>query len=291
MRPATRPRRRLGRLALAGLLVYAGVCIAMFALQRSLLYHPDPTLAVPDGRRLPGVQAVTLATGDGERLVAWWRPSASTGGPVVIYLHGNAAHLGARTERLAWLVDRGTGLLAVNWRGYGGSTGQPSEAGLIADARAAWDALTTAAPASLPGRGAPVAPSRIVLFGESLGTTVAVRLAAQVDPGALVLDSGFLSVLDVAQRHYPWLPVSALLRDPLRADLAAPSVQAPVLQVHCADDPVTPTPSARALHTLFPRAEPMVIVDGRCHTPPLTRWEAPLRDFLERLGSQAAARP
>lgn len=276
--------RALVRTAVLLLVAYAAVCAAMFGLQRSLLYHPDASSAVPDPARLPDVRRVTLATADGERLVAWWRPPPTDRAPVVVYLHGNAAHLGARTERLAWLAEQGVGVLAVSWRGYGGSTGSPDEAGLHADARAAWRSLVDAADATLPGRGAAVAPSRIVLFGESLGTTVAVMLAAEVGPGGVVLDSGFLSVLDVARRSYPWLPVARLLRDPLRADLAAPRVRAPVLQVHCTDDPVTPAASARALHARLPAALPLQWVEGRCHTPSVAGWADALSAYLRLVG-------
>lgn len=261
----------------------------MYALQRSLQYRPDAREVAPSEVWLPQVQALRLATADGERLVAWWSPPRDERAPVVLYLHGNGANLAARDRRFAWLIARGAGLLAVSWRGYGGSTGTPTEAGLREDTRAAWQALTAAPGAGRvaiepagAGPAAPIAPPRIVVFGESLGTTLAVMLAAEVAPRAVVLDSGFSSALHVAQASYPWLPVAWLMKDPLRADLAAPRVQAPVLQVHCRDDPVTPRAAAERLHALLPRAEPIVTVDDRCHTPSLRRWEQALEAFLAR---------
>lgn len=110
-------------------------------------------------------------------------------------------------------MAEGAGLYAVSWRGYGGSTGTPTEAGLLADARAAY--------ADLRKR---IAAERILLFGESLGTTVALILAAQSPVRALLLDSSFSSALDVARGRFPWLPVSLILADTYRADLAAARV-------------------------------------------------------------------
>jgi uncharacterized protein len=283
------------------LALYLAFGTLLWSAQRSMIFPADPRPAVLDPATLPGVQAVTLHTADGERLVAWWAPPAREGAPVHLYLHGNGATLQARAGRFAWIVARGDGLLAVSWRGYGGSTGSPSEAGLMADARSAWLALTDAAEAGdrgarsdalgatpLPGRGPALPPSRVLLFGESIGTTVAVKLAAELSaagqpPAALVLDSAFPSVEAIAREHYPFFPVGRLLRDPLRADLAAPAVTSPVLQIHCRDDPVTSRAAGERLHALLPRALPLVIVDGRCHTPPLHRFEAELGAFVARL--------
>jgi pimeloyl-ACP methyl ester carboxylesterase len=277
-RGAARGVAVLATLALA----YAAVSGGLFLGQRSLLYRPDPTPALPPAPQLPQAQAVTLHTADGERLVAWWRPPPRPGAPVVLYLHGNGGNLATRSGRFGWFEAQGLGLLAVSWRGYGGSTGRPSEVGLQADAAAAWQALTAAQDTTLPGRDAALPAAQVLLFGESLGTAVAVQLAGQVQPGALVLDSGFSSVLALARQRYGWLPVSLLLRDPLRADLAAPGVQSPVLQVHCEQDPVTPRALAEALHALLPQAEPLVSVPGRCHTPSLRAYEATLVDFIAR---------
>jgi hypothetical protein len=199
-------------------------------------------------------------------------PPRHEGVPVYLYLHGNGANLATRDRRLAWLTEGGAGLLAVSWRGYGGSSGRPHEAGLLTDARTAYRTLA-----------ARVDPARIVIFGESLGTTVAVMLAAEVPVAALVLDSSFASALDIAQGSYPWLPVRWLLRDTYRADLAAPRVRVPVLQVHCRDDPVTPLASAQRLQARLPGRRPLVMVEGRCHTPRIAEFEPALRRFVEGL--------
>lgn len=265
-------RTALHALAFVGL-AYAVLCAAMFLLQRSLQYFPDRSPMDPAAAGLPQAQSETLLAADGERLVAWWVAPRDAAAPVYLYLQGNGAHLHARAPRFAQLVADGAGLLAPSWRGYGGSTGSPTEAGLRLDARAAYDAL----------RGRGVAPERIVLYGESLGGALAVMLAAEQPVRALLLDSAFDSALDVARGAYPWLPVRWLLRDTYRADLAASRVGVPVLQVHCEDDPVTPLASALALHARLARAAPLHRIGGRCHVPSLALYDATRAAFVESL--------
>ena len=264
--------RRVGSWLLRLLVLYLALCAAMFLLQRKLQYRPSPAPMDVAAARVPGMVAETLTTPDGESIVVWWRAPRDPTSPVYLYLPGNGANLLSRDARLRRLAESGAGFMAVSWRGYGGSSGSPDEPGLLTDARTAYAALVQRAPAA-----------RIVFFGESLGTTVAVLLAAERTAAALVLDSSFASALDVAERRYGWLPVRWLMRDPLRADLAAPKVQVPVLQIHCSDDPVTPIASARQLHALLPQRRPLVLIDGRCHTPPMRRFEAALDDFVATL--------
>ena len=254
----------------AGLLAaYLAACAAMFFFQHRLQFRPNPSPMDLAAANLPDARAETLDTADGERIVVWWQPPRDATAPVYLYLPGNGANLMSRDGRLRRLAQSGAGFMAVSWRGYGGSSGRPSEAGLMTDARTAYAALAQRAD-----------PSRIVVFGESLGTTVAVLLAAERPAAALVLDSSFASVQDVAESRYWWLPVRWLITDPFRADLAAPQVRVPVLQVHCRDDPVTPIDSARRLNALLPQRRPIATVEDRCHTPSLARFDAWVRDFV-----------
>ena len=125
------------------------------------------------------------------RLIAWHVPPHGTK-PVVVYFHGNAGALDLRAGRFRWLTADGTGLVALSYRGYGGSTGKPTEDGLILDATAAYDFATARYPAR-----------RIVLWGESLGTAVAIALAAEREVGGLILDAPFTSIADVGAAAYP----------------------------------------------------------------------------------------
>jgi uncharacterized protein len=253
------------------MLIYVGLCTVMYFAQRGMQYRPDPSVMNPLSASLPRAVQETVATSDGERVVTWWIAPRDVNAPVYLYLHGNGANLQNRAARFAKLSESGAGVMAVSWRGYGGSTGSPTEAGFRIDARAAYDALVMT-------KG--VNTNRIVVFGESLGTTVATMLASEVPIAALLLDSSFDSALDVAARAYPWLPVRWLLRDQFRADLAALKVRAPVQQFHCSVDPVTPLASAQSLHARFTNARPIYVLDGSCHVPPVTRFHTQLLAFV-----------
>src|ERR1700742_1199860 len=154
---------------------YGGLLGVIYVSQRALMYFPDPTRTPPARAGLPQAEEVVLTASDGEKLVAW-HVAARGDKPVVLYFQGNAGALNLRSHRFAWIIADGDGLLALSYRGYGGSTGEPSEDGLIRDARAAYDY----AAARYPGK-------RIVLFGESLGTGVAVALASEREVGGLIL--------------------------------------------------------------------------------------------------------
>jgi fermentation-respiration switch protein FrsA (DUF1100 family) len=169
-----------------------------------------------------------LDTADGERLVAWHiAPQADK--PVVIYFHGNGGSLRYRVGRFHDLAADGTGLLALSYRGYGGSSGSPTEAGLIADARAAYGYATARYPAG-----------RIALWGESLGSGVAVALAAEQPVARMVLEAPFTSAADVGAAAYWFIPVRLLMKDQFRSDLRIGKVTAPVLVLHGDRDAVVP---------------------------------------------------
>src|SRR5262245_12489052 len=152
---------------IAGVVGYLGVLALMYFAQRALMYFPDVARTPPSAAGLPLAEEVVLQTQDGEKVIAWHVPPRGEK-PVVLYFHGNGGALDLRAGRFRKLVADGTGLLALSYRGYGGSTGTPTEAGLIRDAQAAYDFAVARFP-----------PERIVLWGESLGTGVAVALAAE----------------------------------------------------------------------------------------------------------------
>src|ERR1035437_2562640 len=148
-------------LVIAAVLGYGGLLALMYVFQRALLYFPDSNHVLPAQAGLPQAQEVTLTSGDGEKLIAWFVDPRGDQ-PVVLYFEGNAEGLAARIAHCSWLTAAGTRLLALCYRGYGGPTGRPTEVGLIRDAGAAYDF----ARARYPAR-------RIVLFGESLGPAAA----------------------------------------------------------------------------------------------------------------------
>jgi hypothetical protein len=175
----------------------------------------------------PQAEEVVLDTDDGEKIVAWHLPPKGDK-PVVLYFHGNGGTLPVRVDRFQRIAAAGVGLVAIDYRGYGGSTGSPSERGLIEDARAAY----AFAAARYPGR--------IVLWGESLGTGIAVALAAERDVGGVILDAPFSSIADVGAAAYPFAPVRWLIKDPFHSDRRIARVHAPLLIRHGEGDAVVP---------------------------------------------------
>ena len=217
---------------------YVAVLALMYAFQRKLLYFPDPKRTPPHVAGLPQAEEVQLASSDGERLIAWHAAPRGER-PVVLYLHGNAGALDLRAGRFEAVIADGTGLLALSYRGYGGSSGKPSEAGLINDALAAYDFAAARYP-----------PQRVVLWGESLGTAVAIALAAERAVGGLILDAPFTSIADVGAAAYPFVPVRRLIKDAFRSDRRISRVAAPILALHGERDTIVPIHFGEALFAL-----------------------------------------
>jgi uncharacterized protein len=209
--------------------IYLAALSGMYVFQRDFMYFPSRLDPAPKTLGLSGVERVELATPDGETLVLWYAPPAE-GRPVLLFLHGNAGSIADRADRLAFYKSRGFGAAFLSWRGYGGSTGQPSERGLLADAKAAYDHLR--------GLGHPA--DRIVLVGESLGTGPAVQTAATNPVGAVVLEAPYSAAVDIARRAYPWLPVGLLMKDQYRSRDHIAKVRAPILILHGEADQVIP---------------------------------------------------
>ena len=216
--------------------VYGGVVGGLYAFQRRLLYHPRVTRPPLDDLVTLGVREVELTTRDGLTLFSWYLPPRS-GRPVIAYFHGNGGNIGYRAERLRRFAREGYGVLLAEYRGYGGNPGAPSEAGLFADGEAALDFLDHHA----------VGPGEMVLWGESLGSGVAVYLAATREIAALILEAPFTSVAAIAQRRYPFIPAAWLLHDRFDSLSRIPKVTAPLLILHGERDRVVPVRHGRKL--------------------------------------------
>ena len=187
---------------------YALTVVGLTAFQRRLQYFPDRRLTELAKTGISGGEELRLTTADGETLVAWHFPPKD-GRPLILYFHGNGGALVDRVPRFRMLTARGYGLLAVSYRGYGGSSGSPTQSGLMQDGEAAYR--------EAQARG--YDGNRIVLMGASLGTGVAIALAATREAAALVLEAPYLSSLDVARAHYSIFPVRWLMLDQFRSDL------------------------------------------------------------------------
>jgi fermentation-respiration switch protein FrsA (DUF1100 family) len=227
-------------------LIYGGLLALMYVFQRALMYFPDTARTPPAQAGLPQAEEVTLTSSDGERLIAWHvAPRANK--PVVLYFQGNGGASNLRVGRFSWLIADGTGLLALSYRGYGGSSGKPSEEGLIRDARAAYDFARARYPAK-----------RIVLFGESLGSAVAIALAAECEIGALILDAPFTSMVDIGAAAYPFAPVRWLIKDTFHSDERIVRVSAPLLVLHGERDSIIPISFSEKLFAVAREPKRMV---------------------------------
>jgi fermentation-respiration switch protein FrsA (DUF1100 family) len=234
--------------------IYILMIVGLAVFQRRLQYFPDRHLADPAQAGLSGVEDLRLTTGDGETLVAWYVP-AKDGHPLILYFHGNGGALVDRVPRFRALAASGYGLLALSYRGYGGSTGSPTQKGLMEDAETAY----------LEARSRGYNGDRIVLIGESLGTGVAITLAARHEAAALVLDSPYSSAVEVAAAHYPIFPVNWLMFDRFRSDLAIGGVHIPILVLHGDEDDVIPISLARRLFELANEPKSFMVVSGGKH--------------------------
>jgi uncharacterized protein len=220
---------------------YLVVLGALYGMQRPLLYGSEINRikVAPAEAGLPEARALSLTTADGETLSAWFVAPSDGGKPVYLYFHGKDGSLPQRVHQIRAMAVDGTGVLAIDYRGFGASSGRPTEAGLYQDGEAAYQWLREG-----------VAASRIVLVGESLGTGVAVWLAAQEPAAVLILKAPFTSAVDIAAERYPFVPVHWFMKDQFRSDHFIGRVHMPVLIQHGERDTVVPVAYGKRLFVL-----------------------------------------
>ncbi|MFO1111871.1 MAG: alpha/beta fold hydrolase [Bradyrhizobium sp.] len=233
---------------------YAGGLAALFVLQRSMLFPvPSTERIAPAAAGFPRVEEHVLTTADGEKIVAWHVP-ARPGRPVVLYFHGNGDYLAGFFPRFHELVADGIGIIAPAFRGYSGSSGAPSEQGLLRDAAAAYGFAIVRYSAD-----------RIVAWGFSLGTGVAVALAAEQPVNRLILEAPYSSTADVAASLFWFAPVRMLMRDSFRSDQRIAGVKVPLLVMHGTDDRAIPIRFGERLFALAPGPKRFVEFRGGGH--------------------------
>jgi hypothetical protein len=234
-------------------LIYVGVLVLLYVFQRSLQYLPDTRHIPPD---VVGYDAeeISLTTEDGETIYAWWQPPQDER-PVILHFHGNAGNLAYRAERYRQFTDAGYGLLAITYRGYGGSTGSPNEAALVRDSELAIKFLQDRA----------IASSDIVIYGESLGTGVAVQRAARTSIRALILEAPFPSAWAVAKRVYSIFPVRTLMKDKFESFRFINEIDAPLLIIHGRRDDVIPFEFGKALFQMASEPKQFAAFDAAGH--------------------------
>ena len=255
--------------------------MALWALQRQLIYFPDTTPVPPASQVIDGARDVTLSTADGLELGAWFVPAAPTEGRedrgyAVLVAPGNGGSRLGRATLAERLSERGFAVLLMDYRGYGGNPGSPSEHGIVLDADAAVVALTEL--------GYP--PGRTIYLGESLGTGVVAALARRAPPAAMVLRSPFTELADVGAHHYPWLPVRLLLSDRFDVVENVRQSEVPLVVVYGDQDSVVPSKLSAAVADAAPGLVDEVVLEGVDHNDPVMFGE-PVVDAVEEAARAA----
>lgn len=235
---------------------YLFISAGLFLAQRTLLFHPPADPGLPSAYGLEEAQVVDITSEVGLKLKSWYI-APQNGKPVLVHLPGNASSLANRAPMAAQLATLGYGQLIVGYRGYSGNPGSPTEAGLYADARA-----------NLKWLGA----QPFVLMGESLGTGVAVQMATEFQPKAVILESPYASIAATAQYHYWWLPAYWLVRDRFDSLSKISHVHVPLLVVQGDSDPVVPTKFGRMVFAAANEPKQALWLEDIGHMP----WRSPL---------------
>jgi uncharacterized protein len=273
--PQHRWKRQAKRLIVITIVTYLGVCLLISALQAKLIYFPSRGYdSTPRGVGLD-YESVTLTAADGVRLAAWFVHRSDAKG-YIVFCHGNAGNIADRLASLKMLHQIGYATLIIDYRGYGESEGKPSEEGLYMDAEAAWRYL-------VDDRG--IAADRVVLFGRSLGGAVAIELAKRHKPGALVVESTFTSLVDVARHHYRLLPVNLLLRHRYESITKVPNITCPKLFLHGSEDDLIPIELGKRLFEAAAEPKEFVATPGGHNEAGFSysfEFLQQLADFLDR---------
>ncbi|MBR0800212.1 alpha/beta fold hydrolase [Bradyrhizobium jicamae] len=234
--------------------VYLAGLAWLFIKQREMLFPIPPVgRTAPAAAGFPEAEEHVLTSADGEKVIVWHVP-AQPGRPVVLFFPGNGDFLAGRVARFKGVVADGTGLVALSYRGYAGSSGYPSEQGLLQDAAAAYAFAM-----------ARYSAERIVVWGFSLGTGVAVAIAAEHPVGRLILEAPYTSTAEVAGALFPYVPVSLLMRDQFHSDRRIARVTAPLLIMHGTDDPAIPIRFGERLFGLAREPKQFVRFPGGGH--------------------------
>lgn len=243
------------------LLGYLAIALLVFVAQASLLYLPHiPTRDIEQTPLDIGLafEELQLETPDGEVLHGWFLPGSpgddeTSRDTAVLILHGNAGNISHRLDTLRIWHALGYDSVIIDYRGYGKSTGEPDEEGTYTDARTAWQHL-------VGERGVP--PGRIVVFGRSMGGAIASKLASEVEPAALIIESSFSSVPDIAAELYPWLPARTLSRFNYDTRQYAAMANCPVMVIHSREDEIIPFHHGRAIYDTAATPKYMLTLAG-----------------------------
>ncbi len=262
-------------------LAYLVFIMALGVMQKRLMYFPDTSRFAPAEWALKELRPIEAQTDDGMTITSWYAPAKKRGTFTIVFFQGNAGHSGYRNYKVRPWLDAGYGVLMAGYRGYG-NPGTPSEDGLYRDARAAIGSL----------RKLGVRDKAIVLYGESLGTGVAVQMATEFDASGLILESPYTSIPDVAAYRYPMVPVRMLIDDQFNSLDKISDVHMPLLLLHGEQDQVVPAKFGRELFAAAnePKQAEYVPEAGHSNVYSL-RVQQVILDFLAKLPTDALLDP
>jgi fermentation-respiration switch protein FrsA (DUF1100 family) len=221
------------------LAVYLVITLSLYFFQRNLLYYPSENNYSGDRLTVP-IEKVKIKTQDNIELLSWYHKKNVSDYKTILFLHGNAGSLEDRIYKLNFLGNLDVNFLIIAWRGYSGSSGKPSEFGLYQDAKSALNWLNS--------KG--ITDDKIVLYGESLGTSVAIEVGQNRDFAGIILEAPFTSMIDIGQKHYPFFPVKLLLKDKYVSKNKIRNVKSPVLVMHGKEDKIVPFYMGKKIYDL-----------------------------------------
>lgn len=255
------------------LIAFVGIHALFYLSQRQLMYFPTRERVQPREVGLVDVQEVVLRDRSGDSLFSWFG-RAQAGKPTVLFFHGNGGAVNHRAHRFRGLMADGLGMFMLGYPGYGGSDGRPSERAFLEGARLAYEYL----------RGEGLEPDDIVIYGESIGSSVAVQLAATVSARGLVLEAPMSSAVDVAREHYPWLLAGLLMKDTYRSVDYIQRIDMPVLVMHGENDRIVPIGLGKKLFEEAPDPKTFVPIPDAGHNDLyLHPTDEIAADFIEAL--------
>jgi uncharacterized protein len=270
-----RLKRMLLTAAVIASMAYCAVIILLYTQQRKMMFPLDASSVIAKDFGLDA-KDLMLPTPDGQAIAAWYR-TADRGKPTVIYCHGNGGNRASRAELFDYYAKLGWGVMFFDYRGYGGSTGAPTEAALRMDAETAYDWV----------RAQKVPAKSIVLSGHSLGTGICVMLASSREVAALSLQAPYSSIADVAAAAYWWAPVHLLIKDPIDAAAVIGNLHVPLLMQHGDADTTVPFRFGQKLFAAANEPKQFIRLPGKGHLFDFDSWERERRFFESVLSKQA----
>lgn len=256
------------------LIFYIIIIVVVFLLQNKFLYFPEKKyFATPDDFGFP-YEEITFISQDKLKLCGWFIP-AKNPKSILLFLHGNAGNISHRLESIRIFNQLGFNVFIFDYRGYGKSEGKPTEKGTYLDAQAAWDFLTNQKKYK---------PSQIIIFGRSLGGSIATYLASQNQPRLLIIESAFTSIDDLAKQIYPFLPIKFIKRLNYNTKKYIQQVNCPVLIIHSQDDEIIPFENGKKLFTLANEPKQFLEISGDHNNGfilSLTQYMQGLNKFFE----------